>query len=109
MVTHFPQLRQDLESHVRARTGRRLRNLDIELFPERIILHGQAVSFHVKQLAQQGVRDLPIALFRFPPTRYKLCSKEALKYALHIAIHYGNRFGEGNASHCTCRVAPDAG
>jgi len=58
MVTYYPQLRQDLESHVRARTGRRLRNLDIELFPERIILHGQAATFHVKQLAQQGVRDL---------------------------------------------------
>lgn len=58
MVTHYPQLRQDLESHVRARTGRRLRNLDIQLFPERIILRGQAASFHIKQLAQQGVRDL---------------------------------------------------
>jgi hypothetical protein len=58
MVSHSPQLRSDLESHVRARTGRRLRNLDIELFPERIILHGQANTFHVKQLAQQGVRDL---------------------------------------------------
>jgi len=58
MVTYYPQLRQDLESHVRARTGRRLRNLDIELFPERIILHGQAASFHIKQLAQQGILDL---------------------------------------------------
>jgi hypothetical protein len=58
MVVHSSQLRQDLESHVRARTGRRLRNLDIQLFPERIILRGQAASFHVKQLAQQGVLDL---------------------------------------------------
>jgi hypothetical protein len=58
MVTSYPHLRQDLESHVRARTGRRLRNLTIDLFPERIILHGQAATFHVKQLAQQGVRDL---------------------------------------------------
>ena len=58
MVGHYPQLRQELESHVRARTGRRLRNLVIQLFPERIILRGQAGSFHIKQLAQQGVLDL---------------------------------------------------
>ena len=29
----------------------------IELLPERVVLHGRAGSYHVKQLAQQGVRE----------------------------------------------------
>jgi hypothetical protein len=58
MPLNLGKLRVDLENVVLARTGRRIRNLDIELQPERIILHGQAFSFHVKQLAQQGVREM---------------------------------------------------
>jgi hypothetical protein len=58
MPANLYQLRVDLENVVLARTGRRVRNLDIELQPERVILHGLAFSFHVKQLAQQGVREV---------------------------------------------------
>jgi hypothetical protein len=43
---------------VHARTGRRICNLAIEMRPERIILHGQASTWYLKQLAQQAVRDL---------------------------------------------------
>jgi hypothetical protein len=50
-------LRRELEDRVLARTGRRVRNLDIELLPERVVLHGLAATYHVKQLAQQGVRE----------------------------------------------------
>lgn len=57
-MENFPHLRNELVNHVLARTGRRVRNLDIELFPERVILHGQAASFHVKQLAQHGIREV---------------------------------------------------
>jgi hypothetical protein len=53
-----PQLQQELEDRVQSRTGRRVRNLAIELCPERIVLRGHAESYHVKQLAQHGVRDL---------------------------------------------------
>jgi len=42
---------------VRTRTGRRIRNLAIELDPGRVVLRGQASSFYVKQMAQQGIRD----------------------------------------------------
>ncbi len=52
------QLQQELESRVLARTGRRVRQLAIELSPERIVLRGVAASYHVKQLAQHGVRDV---------------------------------------------------
>jgi hypothetical protein len=48
-------LRDDLERHVRNRTGRRIRNLAIELNPERVILRGQVNSYYLKQLAQHGI------------------------------------------------------
>ena len=58
MLSHFLNLRTELETRVLARTGRRVRNLHIELSPERVILRGQAATFHVKQLAQHGVREV---------------------------------------------------
>jgi hypothetical protein len=58
MVANLPQLRQELENHVKARTGRRILNLDFELHPERVILRGRTSTYHVKQLAQHGVREL---------------------------------------------------
>jgi hypothetical protein len=51
-------LQKELENRVLARTGRRLRNLGIELFPERVILRGQAATYHIKQLAQHELLDL---------------------------------------------------
>jgi len=54
LATH---LKDRLERHVRTRTGRRIRNLAIELDPNRVVLRGQASSFYVKQMAQQGIRD----------------------------------------------------
>jgi hypothetical protein len=58
MLLDFPRIRKELETRVRARTGGRLRKLDIELSPEGIVLHGETSTFHVKQLAQHGVREL---------------------------------------------------
>jgi hypothetical protein len=53
-----PQLRDDLERQVLSRTGRRVRDLAVELRPEGIVLRGVAQSYYVKQLAQHGVRDV---------------------------------------------------
>jgi hypothetical protein len=50
-------LRDQLERQVRNWTGRRIRNLAIELNPERVILRGQVSSYYVKQLAQHSVRE----------------------------------------------------
>jgi hypothetical protein len=47
-----------LTARVQQRTGRRVRDLRVELLPEGVVLRGQAPTFHVKQLAQHGVRDL---------------------------------------------------
>jgi hypothetical protein len=58
MGLDFPRLRQELETQVRARTGGRLRKLDIQLSPEGVVLLGETATFHVKQLAQHGVRDI---------------------------------------------------
>jgi len=54
LATH---LKDQLERHVRTRTGRRIRNLAIEMDLERVILRGQASSYYVKQMAQQSIRD----------------------------------------------------
>lgn len=53
-----PQLQDELERRVHARTGRRVRGLSIELQPERVVLHGHTDTYYVKQLAQHGVRDV---------------------------------------------------
>ena len=45
----------DLERVVLESTGRRVRDLSIEMRPGRIVLRGQANSYHVKQLAQHGL------------------------------------------------------
>ena len=55
---HYPQLQRELERQVLARTGRRVRDLSIELYSERVILRGQTATYYVKQLAQHGVRDI---------------------------------------------------
>jgi hypothetical protein len=52
------QLCRELESQVHARTGHRVRNLSVELFAEGVVLRGRATTYHVKQLAQQGVLDV---------------------------------------------------
>jgi hypothetical protein len=58
MELNFPRLRQEVETQVRARTGSRVKNLQVELLPERVIVRGLASSYHVKQLALAGVRDV---------------------------------------------------
>jgi hypothetical protein len=47
-----------LERHIQARTGRRVRGLRVEVGTGGVVLRGLAASYHVKQLAQHGVRDL---------------------------------------------------
>jgi hypothetical protein len=58
MLPNFSELSSELHTRVLARTGRRVRNLIIELLPERVVLRGEAANFHVKQLAQHGVREV---------------------------------------------------
>ncbi len=58
MISNSRRLQRELENKVLARTGRRVRNLDIELRPEGVVLRGVASSYYIKQLAQQGVRDV---------------------------------------------------
>ena len=58
MPLDFPRLREELENRILARTGRRVRNLDINLSADGVILKGQTETYYVKQLAQHGVRDV---------------------------------------------------
>ena len=57
MPLNLLNLRVELENRVRARTGRQIRNLDVQLLPEGVVLRGEVMSFYIKQLAQQGVRE----------------------------------------------------
>ncbi|MFL5243974.1 MAG: hypothetical protein ACJ8FY_17875 [Gemmataceae bacterium] len=58
MPTESPLLQTELEQQVKSRTGRRIRNLAIELDSEQVVLRGQACSYYVKQLATHSVHDL---------------------------------------------------
>ena len=53
-----PLVQEELERQVSLRTGRRVRNLAVDLEPERVILRGLTTTYHVKQLAQHGVCHL---------------------------------------------------
>ena len=57
MGPNLTYLREELENRVQHRTGRRVRNLSIQVNPDSIVLQGQTVSYYVKQLAQHGVRE----------------------------------------------------
>jgi hypothetical protein len=58
MVSKSLPLKTELENRVLARTGRRVRDLAIEVIPDGVVLRGLTATYHVKQLAQQGVRDV---------------------------------------------------
>jgi hypothetical protein len=58
VLSSIVQLQQDLERQISLRTGRRVRNLAIELEPERVVLRGLTNTYHVKQLAQHGAREV---------------------------------------------------
>ena len=58
VATLLPLSQAELEHQVQARTGRRVRDLAVELDQERIILRGHVSSYYLKQLAQHGIHDL---------------------------------------------------
>ena len=58
MMTSCPELRQELECRVQVRTSRRVRGLAVELYSDSVILRGQTATYYIKQLAQQGVREI---------------------------------------------------
>jgi hypothetical protein len=57
-LDHSQQLRRQLERQILARCGRRIANLSVEVRPDQVVLHGRTDRFHVKQLAQHGVREV---------------------------------------------------
>ena len=65
MSTLPKPLTEILTERVQYRTGRRVRDLTIAVKDEEVILCGQTESFHIKQLAIQGIREvLPTAPLR---------------------------------------------
>ncbi|MCS6866649.1 MAG: hypothetical protein RMJ56_05450 [Gemmataceae bacterium] len=51
------QLTELVTQRITERTGRRVRNLVVEIEADSVVLRGHTNSFHVKQLAQQSVRE----------------------------------------------------
>lgn len=51
-------LQHHLEERIQAKTGRRVRHLAVEFDAERVVLKGTTSTYHVKQLAQHGVREV---------------------------------------------------
>jgi hypothetical protein len=47
-----------IEQQIDRRTGRRIRRLRVEVTSERVIVHGLASSYHVKQLAIAAVQEV---------------------------------------------------
>ncbi len=58
MSTTPPTLSELVLQRVATVTGRRVRDLAVEVAPDRVTLRGRAASFHIKQLAQHGVREV---------------------------------------------------
>jgi len=50
------RLEQELTLQIRARTGQRVRELAVEVWPDCVVLRGRTTSWYVKQLAQHSVR-----------------------------------------------------
>lgn len=57
MSTVPMQLTELVTQRITERTGRRVRNLVVEIEADSVVLRGHTNSFHVKQLAQQSVRE----------------------------------------------------
>ena len=51
-------LRDALTERVHTRTGRRVSGLSVEVAGGAVVLRGVARSYHVKQLAQHGAREV---------------------------------------------------
>jgi hypothetical protein len=58
MSTLPKRLDEVLHERIQSRTGRRVMGLSVEVLGETVVLRGRTLSFHVKQLAQHGVRDI---------------------------------------------------
>ena len=51
-------IENSVKNQILNRTGRRIRGLAVSIRDKAIVLAGTTNSFHIKQLAQQGVREL---------------------------------------------------
>lgn len=49
---------ESVRERVHSWTGRRVRGLTVAVRGKTVVLTGQTSSFHVKQLAQRGVREI---------------------------------------------------
>jgi hypothetical protein len=56
--SRLPDLEQAIRDRIVQRTADRIRGLGVEATGDRIVISGRAATFHLKQLAIQGVFDV---------------------------------------------------
>jgi hypothetical protein len=52
------ELASQLERRIQCRTHGRVRRVSVELGEEQVVLHGDAATYYLKQLAQQAVSEI---------------------------------------------------
>ena len=57
MTATAPSLTEAIALRVAAQTGRRVKNLTVEVSDGGIVLRGHTSTYHVKQLAQHAARE----------------------------------------------------
>lgn len=57
VIAHSAPLQKVIEERILARTGRRVRNLEVQYSTEEIVLLGETATYHIKQLAQHEVLE----------------------------------------------------
>jgi hypothetical protein len=58
MSSQSPNIIELVQKNVVTRTSRRVKNLTVELNGDAIVIRGKTDSFHIKQLALHGVREV---------------------------------------------------
>ncbi|MDB5306872.1 MAG: hypothetical protein JWO38_1074 [Gemmataceae bacterium] len=58
MSTNPPTLAEVILQRITTRTYRRVKDLVVEVGPDWVTLRGRVTSFHVKQLAMHGAREI---------------------------------------------------
>jgi hypothetical protein len=56
--TPLSDLEQAIQDRIVERTGGRVRGLKVEVSDDRVLIQGRTASFHLKQLAIQGILEV---------------------------------------------------
>jgi hypothetical protein len=58
VVSGSHEQEEHLETLLQSRLGSRVRNVQVQIHPEGLIIQGRAATYHAKQLAQHALMEL---------------------------------------------------